>query len=169
MTQVIQALFEMGPRAVRVILAALMLTVGMAAHDLQTSVEELPPFVVVNATYEGTEPASFIAVTVHPPASANIKADAFQTGRTDFEGKFVFRPTAPGEWRVVLDDEMGHRVELVAKVGGAGLAEASKVHPVGEGEGRGTGERFLIGLSVLFGVSGLLYGWMARRQKATVA
>ena len=164
-----QVLLEKIPRAVCVILAALVLAVVLPAHDLQTTVEEILPFVVISASYEGAEPASFIAVTVHPPASANIKADAFQTGRTDFEGKFVFRPTAPGDWRVLLDDEMGHRVELVAKVGGTGFAEASPVPSTGQGEGRGTGERFLIGLSVLFGVSGLLYGWMARRQNATIA
>lgn len=156
-------------RAVSAILAGLVLTAVLPAHDLQTKVEDRPPFVVISAAYEGTEPASFIAVTVLPPASANIKADAFQTGRTDFEGKFVFIPTTAGDWRVRLDDEMGHRVDLVAKVGSAGLAQTPPVRPGGEGEGRGTGERFLIGLSVLFGAAGLLYGWLARRQKAAQA
>lgn len=147
-------------------LAVLGLAALLPAHDLQTRVEEKPPFVVISASYEGTEAASFIEVTVHPPASANMKADAFQTGRTDFDGKFVFLPTVPGDWRVQLDDETGHRVELIATVTGKSAGEASAARPTGEVEGRGLGERLLIGLSVLFGAAGLLYGWMARRRQS---
>ncbi len=151
--------------AARAILAAFVLTALLPAHDLQTRVEEKPPFVMISASYEGTEAASFIAVTVHAPPSADGKADAFQTGRTDVEGKFVFLPTAPGDWRVQLDDEMGHRVEVVAKVTGQGAAAADAAPPNGGAAGRGTGERLLLGLSILFGAAGLLYGWMARHRK----
>lgn len=152
-------------RFASVALVALGLAALLPAHDLQTRVEEKPPFVVISASYEGTEAASFIQVTVHPPVSANMKVDAFQTGRTDFDGKFVFLPTVPGDWRVRLDDEMGHRVELVATVTGKRAVESATARPSGEAEGRGLGERLLIGLSILFGAVGLLYGWMARRRQ----
>ncbi len=152
-------------RAVIAILSTLGFAALLPAHDLQTTVEVKPPFVVISASYEGTEAASFIAVTVHAPASAGVKADAFQTGRTDFEGKFVFLPTGPGDWRVLLDDEMGHRVELVAKVPSENPGETSAASASGETGGRGTGERLLVGLSILFGAAGLLYGWLSRRQK----
>lgn len=140
----------------------------LSAHDLQTKVDLLPPFVVVSASYEGTEAASFAEVTVHAPASANLKADAFQTGRTDFDGKFVFLPISPGDWRVIVDDEMGHRVEAVAAVADAADSAPGMPRPLhsAPGDGRGTGERLLIGLSILFGAAGLLYGWTARRRNA---
>ncbi|MCL4784507.1 MAG: hypothetical protein KJZ70_15845 [Bryobacterales bacterium] len=157
--------FRKAGRAAIVVLSALGFAALLSAHDLQTRVEVKPPFVVISASYEGTEAASFIAVAVHAPASAGVKADAFQTGRTDFEGKFVFLPTGPGDWRVLLDDEMGHRVELVARVAGGNRAEAAAASAPVETEGRGTGERLLVGLSVLFGAAGLLYGWLSRRPK----
>lgn len=149
------------------VLAIVAVVHPLAAHDLQTRVELHPPFVVLHASYEGEEPASFLSVTVHPPAGAAIKADAFQTGRTDFAGRFVFQPTVPGDWRLVVDDEMGHRVEQVAAVSstaagsGSGAASGS---PTVSNEGRSSAERLLIGLSLLFGASGLLYGWTARKR-----
>lgn len=136
-------------------------TFALMAHDLQTRVEISPPYVVLTAQYEGIEAASFIAVTVHPPPSAGIKADAYQTGHTDYNGRFVFIPSAPGLWRVVLDDELGHRTELTADIGG----DAS-VTGGGTASGRSATEKLVVGLSVLFGAAGLLYGWLSRRREA---
>lgn len=161
----ISVAFRKAGRAAIVIASALGFAAHLPAHDLQTKVEIEPPFVVISASYEGTEAASFIAVTVHAPASASVKADAFQTGRTDYEGQFVFLPTGPGDWRVLLDDEMGHRVELVANVASGNSAETAAASPSAESGGRGTGERLLVGLSILFGAAGLLYGWLSRRPK----
>jgi len=40
----------------------------------------------------------------------------FQSGRTDRNGRFCFFPDTPGDWKVVVDDEMGHRLEVMVPV-----------------------------------------------------
>jgi nickel transport protein len=166
------------PLGLLLLLMLLALLRPLSAHDLQTGIEWKAPFVVLHANYEGQEPASFLSVTVHPPASAQVKADAFQTGRTDFHGRFVFQPSVPGEWRVVVDDEMGHRVELVAAVAALEAPTGTPQSPMnaaatGDGRntpgGRSTTDRLLIGLSILFGAAGLLYGWTARKRTGHAA
>jgi nickel transport protein len=154
------------------LLMLLVLLRPLSAHDLQTRIEWKAPFAVLHASYEGQEPASFLSVTVHPPASAAVKADAFQTGRTDFHGRFVFQPSAPGDWRVIVDDEMGHRVELVAAVAALEAPTGTPQTPTNADaalDGRSTTDRLVIGLSILFGAAGLLYGWTARKRTGSAA
>jgi nickel transport protein len=40
----------------------------------------------------------------------------FQSGRTDRNGYFCFRPDAPGRWKITIKDEDGHFVRLGTKV-----------------------------------------------------
>ena len=144
-----------------------LLPVAAIAHDLQTTVRKAMPYVEVSASYEGTEPASFISVTVNPPegSEAASHGDAFQTGRTDYTGRFVFLPSGPGEWEVVLDDELGHKATLTVSIGNE-LPQATDGYPQppAQAEGLSTEYRLLVGLSLIAGLAGLLYGWTARRQ-----
>ena len=73
---------------------------------------------VVEAKYAGGEVMSFAKVTVSAPNSDK----PFQTGRTDRNGKFAFVPDVPGTWRLVADDEMGHRLTMAVEVPAASLA-----------------------------------------------
>lgn len=166
------------PAGLFLLLVPLLVALPLSGHDLQTRIEWKPPFVILNASFEGQEPASFLSVTVHAPASAAIKADAFQTGRTDFHGRFVFQPSAPGDWRLVIDDEMGHRVEQVAAVPTLDAAASAPHLPANAAaapdarstpDGRSILDRLVIGLSILFGAAGLLYGWTARKRTAPAA
>lgn len=140
---------------------------GALAHDLQTHAQVVDRFVLFEASYEGEEAASFVAVSVHAPDTGDPNADAYQTGRTDAEGRFVFVPNRAGLWRITVDDEMGHRATQEVQVGDA----AAKVPASGEGTpaGRGTADRLIIGLSVLFGVSGLAMAFLRRRKNTASA
>ncbi|MCZ2156451.1 MAG: hypothetical protein LC114_21525 [Bryobacterales bacterium] len=149
------------------LLASMAVPALLRAHDLQTKIEWRPPFVLVTAAYEGLEAASFAEVTVQAPESANLKSDAFQTGHTDYDGKFVFLPPSPGDWRVIVDDEMGHRVEAIAAVPHTSGVTSPQSAAPSQSDGRSVGDRLLIGLSILFGAAGLLYGWTARRGTRT--
>lgn len=64
--------------------------------------------VVVTAEYDTGEPMSYARVEVSAP---NTKI-SFQSGRTDRNGCFVFFPDTPGMWKVAVDDEIGHRLEM---------------------------------------------------------
>jgi nickel transport protein len=137
------------------------------AHDLQTIVRMEGRFVVLEASYEGEEEASFISVSVHAP-NAGPNADAFQKGRTDLRGHFTFAPDRPGEWKITVDDEMGHRATQPVMVSDAALSgemsAASSSSPAAVPGGRSTSDKVIVGLSVLFGASGLLMAFLTRRR-----
>jgi nickel transport protein len=115
---------------------------------------------LVTAEYDDGEPMSYAAVEIKSPDS-NI---AFQTGRTDRNGLFMFRPDREGRWRIVVQDNMGHRLAVHPEVAGD-TADAKAA----DAESRVTSSdltragKAVMGLSIIFGVFGLWYGWRARR------
>jgi nickel transport protein len=76
------------------------------AHGVEGVVET--GGLVVAARYHGGEAMSHARVIITAPNSEKL----FQTGKTDKNGRFAFCPDTPGPWRVVVDDETGHRLNL---------------------------------------------------------
>ncbi len=117
----------------------------------------VPPAVVVRSAYAGRDPVPFAAVQVFGPQGDKQE---FQTGRTDRRGVFSFVPDAAGGWRVVVDDEEGHRREVRIEVPERFVAtvpvQASRA-PVSRWE------RAAVGLALMFGATGVLYGLKARK------
>lgn len=141
----------------RVLCGMLALAPGAAAHDLAIRTELAPPAVVARALYGESEPAAFVKVTIHGPGAA---AKVHQTGHADAQGFFCFRPAGPGEWRITVDDEMGHVQQATVKVPEPFLPAVTP--PVVEtGPSRLT--RAAAGLSLLVGLAGFWYGYRARR------
>ena len=132
----------------------LLLPLAAGAHELELEAAPGSPAVVVTAKYGGAAPVPFAKVQVFAPGGAR----EFQTGRTDQMGRFSFVPAEAGTWRVVVDDELGHRVERTVDVS-AGFEAA----PVRGAAARW--ERLLAGLGLLAGAAGGWYGWRARREK----
>lgn len=127
------------------------------AHDVQTAVELSPPTVVIRSTYSGTEPISYAAVLVFSPADPKIE---YQNGRSDAAGMFAFVPDRAGDWRFVIDDEMGHKEEKIIDITeeflkGSVSAGASGVLPVYW--------KMLMGVSLILGCTGILF-WMKARK-----
>ena len=114
----------------------------------------------IEAAYDDGEPMSYAAVEITAPDGGVV----FQKGRTDRNGVFMFAPDGPGRWRIAVSDGMGHRLELnhetalVEVTMGPPSSKASeKTAPVPHSIG------IVAGISVIFGIFGLLYGWRARR------
>ncbi len=122
---------------------------------METAVTLAPPAVVVRTRYAGSDPVPFAKVQVFAPSSQE-----YQNARTDRTGGFSFVPDAAGEWRVVIDDEEGHRVETKVDIPGNFQASgpAAAAAPVNRFE------RAVLGLAILFGVTGFLYGFKCRRR-----
>ena len=78
-----------------------------AAHTWQGSV------VLVQFAYAGGDQPTYAKVEVYSPADAKVE---FQNGRTDAQGRFAFMPDTPGQWRIIMADNMGHRVEHAVEV-----------------------------------------------------
>ncbi len=131
---------------------------GLAAHELEAIILMVPPAVVIRAAYGGSEPVVFAKVRVFGPGSLPRE---FQTAVTDQRGYFSFVPDGPGEWRVIVDDEEGHRREVTVNVP---QPFGSNARPITGSSDRL--ERALLGLSLLIGATGFLYGFKARRNSA---
>jgi nickel transport protein len=117
--------------------------------------------IVVSAMYDTGEPMDYARVTVSAPG-ANLK---FQSGRTDRNGKFCFFPDVSGDWKVVVDDEMGHRLEVNVPVD---EVMALRANPENGNSGPGLFNGFgkiVMGVSIIFGISGILFGWKGRKTK----
>jgi nickel transport protein len=115
--------------------------------------------IVVSAMYDTGEAMDYARVTVLAPDS-NVK---FQSGRTDRNGRFCFFPDVSGNWKVVVDDEMGHRLEVTVPLD---EAMALQANPENVNSGRGFLTRYqkaVMGVSIIFGISGILFWWKGRK------
>ena len=133
-----------------------------AAHTWQGSVA------LVQFAYAGGEVPTYAKVEVYSPADAKVE---FQNGRTDAQGRFAFMPDTAGQWRIIMADNMGHRVEHPVEVGArqegtqASDQNTGKPAPVAS---PGVGEfsvplRIVLGLSLLANLA--LGAAVLRRRK----
>lgn len=146
------------------LVAGVALMAGLAlAHGVDYRVVESRGVVALEWRYESQSaaPAKHAQVKVYSPADASKE---YMTGQTDARGLFVFLPDRPGEWRVEVDDNEGHRETAKITVTEAGTAQAAESHS--HGADGGVSQTAITGVSVLFGAAGLLYGWTRRRQSA---
>jgi nickel transport protein len=104
---------------------------------------------VVTAQYDTGEAMSYAKVSIAAP---NAKLP-FQSGRTDRNGRFCFFP-----------DTAGHRLEVNAPVDAAMNLETN---PAAERSKRSLSkyEKALIGIAVIFGVSGFFFWRMGMRNR----
>lgn len=125
-----------------------------AAHTWQGSVA------LVQFAYAGGSVPTYAKVEVYSPADAKVE---FQNGRTDAQGRFAFMPDTAGQWRIIMADNMGHRVEHAVDVSpaqgpaqiaaqGATQGAAQTDKPAANGPTPGVGE-FSVPLRVLLGLS----------------
>lgn len=115
--------------------------------------------IVVSAMYDTGEAMDYAKVTILAP-DANLK---FQSGRTDRNGRFCFFPDVSGNWKVVVDDEMGHRLEVNVPVDQAMSLQAN---PENVNSGRNFLTRYqkaIIGVSIIFGISGIVFWFKSRK------
>jgi hypothetical protein len=150
----------------------------LQAHKLEINVTHHPPVVVAEAGYSGHQHGlSGADVFIYAPGETE---KTFQTGKTDAEGKFAFIPSKAGEWRVVADDGTGHKTEKVISLGedfftpektviesepGAQEKEVIQEPAVTPSQAQvPVLWKVLAGVSLLFGLAGILYGVKARQK-----
>ena len=145
---------------------SLLLPAGPArAHAVHGELETRPALQIL-AVYDGGDPMSYAAVEI----TRKGEDLPFQTGRTDRNGCFAFKPDKPGTWQIVVKDGMGHQLSLNRNI--------DKVHTLAENaaslnqtdtEGQ-TGalsrlEKSLAGIAIIFGLSGLAFWWRGRVER----
>jgi nickel transport protein len=117
--------------------------------------------VLVTVEYDDGEPMSYAEVKIHPPSGGKVP---HQTGRTDKNGCFAFVPDSQGEWRITLDGGMGHLIETTFAV-----SEALRVKKDEQGSGRvfSRWQGIAVGLGIIFGLAGFMYGLRVRGSRLT--
>jgi len=151
-------------------LSLLVATGSALAHGINAEITFEGRVVIVRSSFSPTQPLIDASVTIYSPAD---REKAWQTGRTDKSGHFAFMPDAEGEWTFVVDDMKGH-IKKTAIAVQPEIPEAEKITQEKidqSGEPSGTGLRntgkIITGLSLLFGITGIMYGLKARKRPGT--
>ena len=112
----------------------------------------------IQAFYDDGSPLAYVDVTVFSPADTETE---FQSGIADKNGIFAFKPDRDGIWTIIFDDGLGHGLtEEVEIRGGQGVEQApGGIIP--------RWQNVLVGVSLIFGITGFLYGITVKRQVAT--
>ena len=117
--------------------------------------------ILVEAEYDDGEPMSYASIEIFD----SEEKLPFQTGRTDRNGRFLFYPDKMGDWKVVVSDGMGHRLALKTNVDKIlNLKKTNEQQAKGINESSlSRYERALMGISIIFGISGIFFWWKGRR------
>jgi nickel transport protein len=138
---------------------SLLLCLGLpgrvAAHDLQHRIQEGAAVTVELFFADGNE-FSFEGYEVYR-AGEEVP---FQVGRTDAHGRLAFLPDAAGTWRVKIFSEDGHGADISLSTGAQGGVEGAD-RPLFERY-----SRLVVGVSILFGIFGLLNLFTRRGKTA---
>ncbi|MDY6844083.1 MAG: hypothetical protein SVW57_08350 [Thermodesulfobacteriota bacterium] len=135
-----------------------LLPLELHAHGVRGKVDT--GGIVVTAQYDTGKAMNYAKVKISVPNS-NL---TFQLGRTDRNGRFCFFPDISGDWKVTVDDEMGHHLEVMVPVNEKNKLK-TKQSTVGLTEGSFSRcERAFMGISVIFGIFGCLLGWKGYKK-----
>jgi nickel transport protein len=139
-------------------LSVCVLPVSAFSHGTKGTVER--GGLVVSAQYNTGEPMDYAKVTVSAPG-AKV---AFQSARTDRNGRFCFFPDGPGEWQVVVNDEMGHRLEIKVPVDEQLAFQEGRNDHAPQEAGLSTFGKAAMGVSIIFGFCGLFFWWKGTKR-----
>ncbi len=123
------------------------------AHSVVYEVKEISG-ITIKVEYDDGEPMSYAEVLIYSPVDEEIE---YQNGRTDKRGCFSFLPDQPGEWKIMVDDGMAHGI--VAKVL---VEEGITVKILHHGFPRW--QKLITGISIILGLTGLLFYLVARKR-----
>lgn len=162
------------------VLIALLLPGLAAGHGVQVSVDIQPPVVIVSSSYSATQQLADALVTIHSPAESK---KAYQSGRTDNSGHFIFMPDREGEWTFFVDDQKGHTRKTVISIStdffapgdtktevAAIIHDHTPVQPEDHSHDHTHDTipaiyKIIFGLALILGVSGFFYGVRAKQSQ----
>jgi len=89
------------------IFITLVFTTMSWGHGIKLSLEKQSPLIVTTATYHGGQGLKDAKVSVF----LESETKPFKEGITDQNGSFSFTPQSAGKYRIIIDDQTGHRKE----------------------------------------------------------
>jgi len=97
-------------------------------------------------SYSSGDPMAYAQVTVRGPLDDEVE---FQNGRTDRNGRFAFVPDEAGQWKVVVEDGLGHRVSALCPVEASGSERGPAPSPARKSPPASKGLAALLGVSLI--------------------
>lgn len=163
-------------KRVKTVLATILfltVTANLLAHGVNVETSFQGKAVVLRSSFSPTQPLPDAVVTIYSPADAE---NSWQTGRTDKTGHFAFLPDTEGDWIFVVDDQKGHMKRTTISVSSELLAgeqpaeeisaaAETAISPPSKPSGLSKTNRVIIGLSLIFGLTGIFYGFKARQNQ----
>ncbi len=149
-------------RIVLIATLVFLLPSPLFAHGVKGSVKE--GGLVVTAQYDTGEAMSYARVKISAPDAKFL----FQSGRTDRNGRFCFFPDVAGDWQVVVDDKMGHRLEVNVPVDETMAIQVNQERGATAESHLSRYEKALMGLSIIFGLSGILFWWKGKKRQGSI-
>ena len=119
--------------------------------------------IVIEATYDTTEPMNYAKVRVTPPNSKK----AYQVGNTDRNGRFCFIPDSVGEWDIEVTDGLGHRLKMSVPVDEQLKIASVDKHDRNISQFVHRYERALTGVCLVFGFTGIFLWWTTKRRRSS--
>ncbi len=110
----------------------------------------------VTVTHEDGSPLAAESFTVHSPKGGS----AFMTGKTDRLGRAIFIPDVSGKWEVKIFSDDGHGAIVSIDVDLDALSNPTE----SENMEMGQAQKMITGVSVLFGIFGLV-SFMVNRKR----
>jgi nickel transport protein len=135
------------------IVIGLLLPLRLFAHKVEYTL--LEKGFGLEARYADGTAISYSGVKVFAPEDV---ANPFQEGSTDKHGRFVFYPDKPGKWKIEVNDGMGHGVIADIDITD-GLTVLRGVE-----HGRPLLETIIMGICIIFGITGMLFYLAARKR-----
>ncbi len=114
--------------------------------------------------YDDGEAMAYVKVTVNAPG---VEVP-FQSGATDRNGIVCITPDGDGDWIFNANDGMGHMQKLTIPVVDGAQNMAALEQTIAAGGSADRSGRIATGFGLLFGATGLLMWYQARRQLKNV-
>jgi nickel transport protein len=155
--------FSLFVLAFGLVLPAYVFGHGVEVYDLSA---EDRPVRTVYFKYSTDEPVSFARIKLYPPSTREGNVESL-VSITDRNGLFCFIPDEEGEWRVDMEDGMGHKGSISVNSVFSGEAPDAE-----SGGGPGNAARpplafnIALGISLLLNIFGLWHILAARRRTA---
>lgn len=142
---------------VRRMLVVVTLTMAAVAYGHGVESSTFQGGVGIQVAYDHGAPIAAGTVLVYAPSDGE---NPYLQGVTDKHGRFAFVPDAPGEWRVEVEDATGHGLVRNITVTQEMVPEIHEEHHLS------LGQQILMGISIIFGITGIGYYVAARKVPA---
>jgi nickel transport protein len=136
---------------------------GVEVYDVSG---EDRPVRIVYFKYSTGEPVSFAKIKIFPPSTRDRNVESL-VSITDRNGIFCFIPDEEGEWRVDMEDGMGHKGSIPVNAAAVQDSVAGGETPAA-GAGAPLVFNIALGLSLLVNIFGVWYLFGLKRRGQAV-